>query len=83
MGTLDKITIRCFIIGVVFMLIWLFMFLTVGDCMYRIHSKWFALSKHEFMVIHYCGVMFTKICIFLFFLVPYIACKLCGKKFTP
>jgi hypothetical protein len=30
-------------------------------------------------VIHYCGLMFTKICIFLFFLLPYIACKLCVR----
>ena len=82
MDTLEKITMRCFIIGMVLMLIWFFMCLIVGDCMYRIHSKWFALSKHELVVVHYCGLMFTKICIFLFFLVPYIACKLCGKKLS-
>ena len=80
MDKFEKITIRCFVIGMVFMLIWFFICIAAGDCMYRIHSKWFALSKHEFVVIHYCGLMFMKICIFLFFLVPYIACKLCGKK---
>ena len=82
METFEKITIRCFVIGMVFMLIWFFICLAAGDWMYEIHSKWFALSKHELVVVHYCGLMFTKICIFLFFLVPYIACKLCGKKFT-
>ena len=80
MDIFEKITIRCFFIGIVFMLIWLFVYLVTGDWIYEIHSKWFAVSKHELMVIHYCGMMFTKICIFLFFLAPYLACKLCGKK---
>ena len=79
METFEKITIRCFVIGMVFMLLW-FLFCLTGDWMYEIHSKWFALSKHEFAVVHYCGLMFTKICIFLFFLVPYIACKWAGKR---
>ena len=82
MDTLEKIMIRCFIIGMVFMLIWLFICLIADDWMYGIHSSWFALSKHEFVVVHYCGLMFTKICVFLFFLVPYIACKVCRKKLS-
>ena len=28
---------------------------------------------------HYCGMMFVKVVCFLFFLFPYIACRLCGK----
>jgi len=82
METIEKLTIRCFLIGMLFMLIWFYMFLAAGDWMYGIHSQWFALSKHEFAVVHYCGIAFVKICIFLFFLVPYIACKLCRKKST-
>ena len=80
MDKFEKITIRCFIIGMVFMLIWFFIYLIAGDCMCEIHSKWFALSKHEMEVAHYCGLMFAKICIVLFFLVPYLACKVCGGK---
>ncbi len=82
METFEKITIRCFIIGMVFMLIWFFIFLTARDWMYEIHTKWFALPKNELVLINYCGLMFTKICFFLFFLTPYIACKLYGKKLS-
>ena len=28
---------------------------------------------------HYCGMMFVKVVCFLFFLLPYLACSLCGK----
>lgn len=79
MEMFEKIAIRCFLLGIAFVLIW-FLFCVTGDWMYEIQSKWFELSKHEFAVIHYCGLMFTKICIFLFFLLPYIACKLSPKR---
>jgi hypothetical protein len=73
------VCIRCFVIGMVFLLIWFFMCLSC-DWVYEIHSKWFALSIDEFAVVHYCGLMFAKICIFLFFLFPYIALKLMLAK---
>jgi hypothetical protein len=79
METIEKITIRCFVLGIVFVMIW-FLFCVSGDWVYEIHSKWFELSKHEFAVIHYSGLMFAKVCVFLFFLLPYIACKSCGKE---
>ena len=79
METIGKVTIRCFVLGIVFVLIW-FLCCVSGDWVYEIHSKWFELSKHEFAAIHYCGLMFAKVCIFLFFLLPYIACKLSGKE---
>jgi len=79
METIEKITIRCFFIGLAFVLIW-FLFCVSGDWMYEIHSKWFELSKHELALINYSGLMFAKVCVFLFFLIPYIACKLCTKK---
>jgi len=47
--------------------------------MYEIHSYWFKLSEHEFAVINYAGLMFAKVCVVLFFLVPYIASKWARK----
>jgi len=78
METIERLTIRCFFLGIAFVVIW-FLFCVSGDWLYETHSKWFELSKHEFTVIHYSGLMFAKACIFLFFLVPYIACKWAGK----
>jgi hypothetical protein len=82
MEMLEKITIRCFVLGMALLLIW-FLCCITGDWMYEIHSRLFRLSKREVENIHYCGLMFTKICVFLFFLIPYIACKWAGKKTTP
>ncbi|NQT01527.1 MAG: hypothetical protein HQ580_05865 [Planctomycetes bacterium] len=82
METIEKITIRCFFIGMAFVLIW-FLFCITGDWMYQIHSKLFDVSKEQLALVHYCGLMFTKVCVFLFFLIPYIACKWAGKKSSP
>ncbi len=79
MEMFEKVAIRCFVLGMVFVLIW-FLCLVTGDWVYQVHSKWFELSKHDFAVVHYCGLMFAKVCVFLFFLVPYIACKWAGKR---
>ena len=80
METIAKITIRCFVLGVAVLLCWFFMYLLAGDWMYGIHSRWFELSRHEFAVIHYCGMGLCKLVIFMFFLFPYIACRLCAGK---
>ena len=82
METIEKIKIRCFFLGMALVFIWFLLCIDGSGLLYEVHSKWFGMSQHEIRHINYCGLMFTKIFIFLFFLVPYIACKLCGKKST-
>ena len=79
METVAKITIWSFVFGMVLLTIWFVMYATAAEWMFDIHSKWFDLTKQQFAVMHYCGMMFVKVVCFLFFLFPYIACKLCGK----
>ncbi len=80
METVAKITIRCFVLGMALLMLWFFLYATADDWIYEFHSRWFDLTKHEFAVMHYCGMMILKVLCFLFFLFPYIACKWCGKN---
>jgi len=80
MEMFEKITIRCFFLGMAFVFIWFLLCVATGNAMYELHADWFGMSTHEVKIIHYCGLMFTKICVFVFFLIPYIACKWAGKK---
>ena len=80
METIAKITIRCFFLCFIVLLIWLLFYILAGDFMYRAHSSFFEMTEHEFAVINYCGIMLLKIFTFTFFLFPYVACKLCMKK---
>ena len=80
MDTLAKVTIRCLGLGMALLMLWFFLYATADDWMYDIHSEWFELSKQEFAMMHYRGMMSLKVLCFLFFLFPYIACKWCGKE---
>ena len=47
-----------------------------GSAGYSLHSQWFELSRHDYDVLNYFGIAFTKICAIIFFLFPYIAIRL-------
>ena len=78
--TLARILIRCFIGGILLLMIWFISFTFCDDCIYDLHSKWFLMPRQAFDAIHYAGMAFTKILLILFFLLPYIAIKLVSRK---
>jgi len=44
-----------------------------GDWVYRIHSKWFSISRETFNVVIYSFIALYKLLVFVFILIPYIA----------
>ena len=60
------------------LLFWWLFFVLGHDLMYRIHGKWFKLSVETFDTVHYAGIVFFKICIFVFIIVPYLAMRIVG-----
>jgi len=50
-----------------------FLLMFAHDWLYQLHSKWFKLPAENFDTIHYAGMAFYKISIFLFNLVPFLA----------
>ena len=68
----------CAIINVGLLLLWLLFFTLAHDLVYRAHGKWFKLSVERFDAIHYAGMVFFKICIILFNIVPYFALRIVG-----
>ncbi len=68
----------CFIINIGILLWWFLFFTLAHDWVYQFHGKWFKLSVDKFDAIHYAGMAFFKICIFLFNIVPYFALSIVG-----
>lgn len=57
-------------------LLWWFGFITFAhDWVYRMHTKFIKIPVEQFNVIHYAGMTFYKICIFSFFIVPYLVLR--------
>jgi hypothetical protein len=79
---LAKVLLRCFLLGVLLLLVWGGFFLLAGDWTYRINSRWFDLTRHEFELIQYCGIVLAKVWVLLFFLFPYVAIRLVLRKRT-
>ncbi|WP_319201531.1 DUF6868 family protein [uncultured Ilyobacter sp.] len=63
----------CTIINSIALFFWLLMFFLGNNWIYKFHSRWFEISIEEFHSIHYKGMAFYKLSIFLFNLAPYIA----------
>jgi Family of unknown function (DUF6868) len=80
LDVLARILIRCFIGGILFLMIWFMSFTLAGDCIYGLHSRWFPIPRPVFNAIHYAGMAFAKILLIFFFLLPYIAIRLTAKK---
>jgi hypothetical protein len=59
------------------LLLWWVLFITfANDWVYKWHSKFCNIRRESFDTIHYAGMAFYKICIFTFFLVPYLALRI-------
>ena len=63
----------CAVINIGLLLWWFLMFALAHDFVYRLHGKWFKLTVERFDAIHYAGMAFFKIGIFLLNIVPYLA----------
>ena len=71
--TLRHWLLACTLINAVMLTLWGGIFLLAHDWIYKRHGKWFKLSVERFDSIHYAGMTFFKLCIFVFNLVPYLA----------
>ncbi len=63
----------CTILNYAMLLLWFIFFMSARDFMMRLHGRWFKMTGEQFDAIHYAGMAFYKIGIFLFNLAPLVA----------
>jgi hypothetical protein len=68
----------CSAINIGLLLFWLLWLVLAHDFVYRVHGKFLKLSVERFDEIHYAGMAFFKICIFVFNIVPYLSLRIVG-----
>ncbi len=80
LDAIAEVLIRCFAIGLVFMILWVIMVIGVPDWAWQMHGKLFDLTREQVARVHYAGMLLTKVGIFMLFLFPYIGLKLAQRK---
>jgi len=71
--TLRDVLIWSLVFNYVILLVWFAALTYAHDWVYRLHSRWFALSRESFDAIHYGGMAVYKIGVLLLNLAPLIA----------
>jgi len=66
----------CAVINIGMLLLWFLFLAFAHDWIYRMHSKWFKIPAETFNAIHYTGIVFFKIVIFVFNIIPYFALRI-------
>lgn len=80
LGRLASVSIRCFFLSFALLIVWFFFYVLAGDRGYNMHAQWFELSRHDYALVNYYGMAFTKICAIIFFLIPYFAIRVVLRK---
>ncbi|MCM8774994.1 MAG: hypothetical protein NC930_01375 [Candidatus Omnitrophica bacterium] len=68
----------CAVLNVGLLLFWFAVITFARDWVYRIHSRGFKLSVEQFQAIHYAGMAYFKMTVFIFNVVPWFALRIVG-----
>lgn len=72
---ISDMLIRAFWAGILLLALWANLFIVFGIRLYASHAQWFNLSYHEFECFMYGAMIFFKLCLLIFFLLPYISIR--------
>ena len=77
LDSIGKVLIRCFWMGMAFVILWFVGFLAGGQWSYEFHQPlWAGLTRHEFDLINLCAMAIVKSVVFVGFLLPYLSIRM-------
>ena len=68
----------CTILNIGLLMFSFLMLAVAGDFVYRMHGKWFPMSRERFNAVIYSFIGFYKIIVIVFNVVPWIALAIIG-----
>lgn len=71
--TLRDVLIWSLVFNYVILLVWFAAIVFAHDSVYRLHTRWFQLSRETFDALHYGGMAVYKIGVLLLNLAPLVA----------
>ena len=77
-ATLRSFFLWCLVFNYVVLVFWFVAFLAFRDQIFRLHSRWFSLSRERFDTIIYQAIAAYKLAIIVFNVAPLIALLFVG-----
>ena len=76
LASLQSLLGWCAVINFGVLMLWFVLYASAKDLLYRLHSRWFSLSKERYETVHLAGMAAYKLAIWMFNLAPFIALHL-------
>ncbi len=73
---LTSLLMWCSVINGVVLVLWSSVFMLAPEAIYRLHNRWFSITKDKYDFLMYAFLGLYKILFLVFNLVPYISLKL-------
>jgi hypothetical protein len=73
LDTLREVLLWSLVVNYGILVVWFAAFTLAHDLLYRVHSRWFTLSRETFDALHYGGMAVYKIGTLLLNLAPLVA----------
>lgn len=73
-----NVLLLCSVINIGLFIVAALIFCFGRDFVYRIHGRWYKVPEESFNTVFYASMLFYKICILVFNIVPYLALRIVG-----
>jgi hypothetical protein len=80
LSTLRDVLVWSLVLNYGILLVWFVMFSLAHDTVYRLHTRWFRLSRETFDALNYGGMAVYKIGVLLFNVAPLLALLIIGRS---
>ena len=70
---ISGILLRSFIVAMALLILWMVIYLVLGEYWYISHTKLFDITEHELSLRNYAGMGLFKILAFCFIFCPFVA----------
>jgi hypothetical protein len=75
-----SVLLWCTLINYGLLAFWGVLMLLPHEWLHRLWGRWYRISPEQFDTVSFAGILFYKILIFVFNLVPYIALVIVGRE---
>ncbi len=80
LSTLRDLLVWSLVVNYAILLVWFVMFSLAHDTVYRLHTRWFRLSRETFDALNYGGMAVYKIGVLLLNVAPLLALLISGRS---